>query len=311
MDRRMTRHISDFIFHATGALVALVGIAGCRHADLNRELVERELRLQEDELYRLHDEIAKSENLLEAAERKNEVLERELQQARAGGAVAPEVLPTMPPAPPDPTRDRAPRPDSGVPPLELAPPKVEVPGLQGPPPSAPGRTSWNSTRGVRSASFEEPIDEPAGAPDGDPHDAADGRVAKIVINRRLTGGYNADHRLGDEGITVVIEPRNSDDRIVDRPGDLAIVVVDPALSTEEGRVARWDFRAAEIQKLLGKSAESDGIHLEVPWPERIPSHERLMVFARFTTADGEIHEASQPILVDLAADAEGTAADAR
>ena len=312
MDWRMRRLISNLKLAVACAVAALLPVAiGCRHADMNRELVERELRLQEDELYRLHDELAQSEKLLEAAQRKSELLERELQQARAGGAAVPELLPTMPPAPPDSPQDRAPRPDSGVPPLDVAPPKIEVPGLEGPLPPAPGRSSWNSTRGVRSASFEEPIDDSIDTPEDAPGDAGVDHVTKIVINRRLTGGYNADRRLGDEGISVVIEPRNSEDRIVARAGDVAIVVVDPALSTDEGRVARWDFSDAEVQKHIEETATGEGIHLELPWPERLPNNERLMVFARFITANGEIHEASQPILIDLAADAERSAADAR
>src|SRR5688572_14456718 len=126
----MRRLISNLISTRAAAAVALLlAITGCRHADVNRELVERELRLQEDELYRLHDEIAKREKLLEPARRENGVLERELQAARAGRAVPPELLPDLPPAPNDPPRERTPRPDSGVPPIDVAPPIIEVPGL--------------------------------------------------------------------------------------------------------------------------------------------------------------------------------------
>lgn len=308
----MRRLISN-LTSAIAMAAMLLGIAGCRHADVNRELVERELRLQEDELYRLHDEVAKCEKLLEAARRENAVLERELQQARAGTAVPPELVPALPPAPTDPPPARAPRPDSFMPPVDVAPPKVEVPGLEGPPPAAPPgeRSSWRSTRGVRPASYEQAADEASGEPkeasDHEPNDElnaepSDNRVAKIVLNRRLTGGYNADRRLGDEGIVAVVEPRNGDDRIVSEAGEVSVVVVDPALATEEARVGRWDFTADEISGLFRKTPRGEGIHLDLRWPASRPEHERLMLFVRFTTGDGEIHEASQPILVDLAAD---------
>jgi hypothetical protein len=306
----MRRLISNLNLAIVGAVAAFLPVSfGCRHADVNRELVERELRLQEDELYRLHDEIAQSERQLEAAQSKNEVLERELQQARAGGPVAPEVLPTMPPAPPESSRDRAPRPDSGVPPLDVAPPTVIVPGLEGPPPAAPGRSSWKSTRGVRAASLEVPIDAAETVEEDRSAESGDDRVTKIVLNRRLTGGYNSDHRLGDEGVIVVIEPRNHDDRLVPLAGDVAIVAIDPALKSDEGRVARWDLSAAEIQKQLHNTGEGEGISLELPWPGEPPAHERLVLFVRCTTSEGELHEASQPILIDLAKDARGTATD--
>ena len=305
----MRRLISNLILARAAVAVALLfGIAGCRHADVNRELVERELRLQEDELYRLHDKLDEREKLLENARREKAVLERELQAARAGRAVSPELLPDMPPAPDDAPRERAPRPDSGVPPIDVEPPKIDVPGLEGPLPPPAGRSSWKSTRGVRRASFEQPADDPQPevhkSENGSAQESSNGLVAKIVLNRRLTGGYNADRRLGDEGVVVVIEPRNEDDRIVRAPGDVSVVVVDPALATPEGRVARWDFTADEISQRLHQSPQDQGIRLELSWPGRLPQHDRLVLFARFTTADGEVHEASQPILVDLAIDSE-------
>lgn len=306
----MRRLFSQFNLIAAGTAAALVLVlTGCRHADVNRELVERELRLQEDELYRLHAEIADCEKLLESTRRENEALKRGLNQPRSGAVVPSDAGPLLPPTSTDPPPDRAPRPPSGVPPTEVAPPDVQVPGIEGPLPSAPGRSSWKSTRGVHRASFEQP----AGQPQDDlEHESIGTRryepkhehVAKIVLNRRLTGGYNADRRLGDDGVIVVIEARNDEDRIVSRPGEVSVVVVDPAASTDDGRVARWDFSADEIQQRFRKTPRGAGIHLELLWPARLPESERLMVFARFTTADGEIHEASQPILVDLAADAE-------
>jgi hypothetical protein len=304
----MRRLISKLNLGAAGAMAALLLVAfGCRHADVNRELVERELRLQEDELYRLHDEVAEREKLLEAARRDNAVLERELQQARAGAAVPPELVPALPPAPTGPPPEREPRPDSGVPPIDVAPPIIEVPGLEGPKPPPAGRSSWKSTRGVRRASHEESIGEPPDQGNDDPaaarHQPADDRVAKIVLNRRLTGGYDADRRLGDDGIIVVIEPRNEDDRLISQPGDVSVVVVDPALSTKEARVARWGFTAEESSRHFRKTTRGEGIHLELPWPARVPLHERLMLFVRFTTLDSQVHEANQPLLIDLATDA--------
>jgi hypothetical protein len=216
------------------AAAALLLSGGCRHADLNRELVERELRLQEDELYRLQDEVATREKLLESTRRENATLKRELEQARAGAPMPRDIIPPMPPAPTDTEPDRTPRPDSGVPPAQGVPPVIEIPGgLGGPPPAgAPAdRSSWKSTRGVRRASFESPVgssneEERVGAS----HDGGDDQVAKIVLNRRLTGGYNADRRLGDEGVIVVVEPRDHRDRLVKRPGEVSVAIIDPALS---------------------------------------------------------------------------------
>jgi hypothetical protein len=297
MRRLLSTQISAAAF-----TVALLLSGGCHHADVNRELVERELRLQEDELYRLHDEVATREKLLERARGENAVLKRELEQARSVAPMPRDTMPAMPPAPTDTLPERTPRPDSGVPPTQGVPPVIEIPGgLNGPPPAgAPAdRSSWKSTRGVRRASFESPI----GATADDERDFGDvgddEQIAKIVLNRRLTGGYNADRRLGDEGVIVVIEPRDNRDRLVKRPGDVSVAIIDPALSGEAARIARWDFTADEIAPLFPKTPRGEGIQLNLRWPASPPEHERLVVFVRYTTAEGDRYEASQSILIDL------------
>src|SRR5688572_29958454 len=246
----MRRLISNLLQSAAAlAVVVLIALSGgCRHADVNRELVERELRLQEDELYRLHDEVSKREKLLESARNENTVLKQELQQARSGAAIPAELVPAMPPAPEGDPPTRTPR-GSGVPPVDLTPPVIEVPGVEGAPrnENPPPRSSWKSSRGVRRASHEEAVDE-----------SNAGGVAKIVLNRRLTGGYNDDGRLGDEGIVVVIEPRDKDDQTVTLSGEIAVAVVDPALSGEEARVARWDISAEESTRYFREAAFAQG-----------------------------------------------------
>jgi len=291
----MRRLISN-LHRAAIALAAVIFVGcsgGCRHADVNRELVERELRLQEDELYRLHDEVAKREKLLESTRRENAALKRDLEQARSGAAVSPELVPAMPPAPEGEPPTRTPRTPSGIPPGDLAPPVIELPGMDGMPQGEdpPPRSSWKSSRGVRRASHEAPAD-----------DSNANAVAKIVLNRRLTGGYNGDERLGDEGIVVVAEPRNEDDRTVKLAGEISVAVVDPALSGKEARVAQWDFAADESMRYFREVAFAQGFYLKLPWTTSRPQHDRLIVFVRYTAADGSRHEASQSILVDLGGD---------
>jgi hypothetical protein len=307
----MKRHIVT----AHGAAAALAAILliclGCRHTDLARELRERELRLQEDELYRVHDVLAERERLLEATRSENEALKRDLAQARGtpGG-----VVPVIPPAP---LRNSIAPPERTAPPevtppqIEIAPPTIEVPRRDNAPSarSPNGPAARKSPRGVRPASHEEPI----AATDSEKTTPARGvHVAKIGFNRPLTGGFNADAHLGDEGVRALIELDDERDRAVSQAGDLSVVVVDPALTGPKARVARWDFNAADCRKFMRKTAVGEGIQLELLWPGQPPAHERLVLFARFTTADGKSLEASQEILVDLARDVpDASESDAR
>jgi hypothetical protein len=295
-----------------------LALSGCRHSDINRELVERELRLQEDEIYHLHGEVSERETRLAAARRENEILRRDLIEARSpGGTPAPRV--DIPPAPDSipPRRSRVEPPAA-----DASPPVIEVPGLDGPPPGEmengvqppPARRNgaWKSTRGARGASYqrERRRDEavrPASAEmEVQEGGRRDERVAKVVLNRRLTGGFNADRRLGDEGVMVVLEPRNEADELVRRAGRIAVAVIDPALSGEESHVARWEFESQEAMQFFRKTALGEGYHLDLRWPNRPPAHERLMLVAQFTSPEGKKFEVSQAIVVDLASSADGS-----
>jgi hypothetical protein len=299
------------------AALVLLALSGCRHSDVNRELVERELRLQEDEIYHLHGEVSERETRLAATRRENEILKRELIEARSpGGTPSPRV--DIPPAPDalPPRRSR-----SQPPGADASPPVIEVPGLEGPtpgemnenitPPPARRNGAWKSMRGVRGASFQgegererrrdeavRPASAEIEAPGGGSRDE---RVAKVVLNRRLTGGFNADRRLGDEGVMVVLEPRNEADELVRRAGRIAVAVIDPQLSGEESHVARWEFESHEAMQSFRKTALGEGYHLDLRWPNRPPAHERLMLVAQFTSPEGKKFEVSQAIVVDLAA----------
>lgn len=288
---------------------AMLLAAGCRMHDTNRELVERELRLQEDEIYRLHDELSEHEARFSQLKRENETLKRELAQARspAGSPPAPRVdLPPAPTTSPPPRRqpgsvvappaDASPPSDS-APPGDLMPPQVELPGVDSPQPPAPGPENGSSDRRTRGASevrlASASVD--VGAFEGD--------VAKIVLNRRLTGGFNADGTLGDEGVLVVVEPRDAAERLVREPGEVSLAVIDPKLRSDEARVGRWSFTADESLDHFKKTEFGDGYHFELRWPGEPPQHERLMLFVRFTDERGKRFEAQQQIVVDVGRDA--------
>jgi hypothetical protein len=143
--------------------------------------------------------------------------------------------------------------------------------------------------------------------------AGDSRhVAGIMLNRTLTGSILGEDRSGDQGLLVVVEPRDGDGRSVDAPAEINVVVLDPALKDEACRVARWDFTAAETAGMFRRSGSGQAIHLAAAWPADPPAHRKLHLFVRYVTADGRRLEANQPIEVVLPGDQtdRGTTADA-
>jgi len=302
------------------AALLCLAAAACR-TDPNIAILERELRMQEDQMYQLKDCLEDSQAALEACRRESAALRNRLRGGDAADtlphvsapatAVEPGVAtPSRTSAEPGPVGPPSinlgtPTPSGDVPetlkgrpnrPSSDKPPAPEPPSRSGadrsaesiPGPELPGITDTRDAVGGAAAAGNPPVAR------GDSR-----RVGKIVLNRMLTGGYNGGGRAGDAGVMVVIEPRDAQGKYVAAPADVSIVVVDPALEGEAARVARWDLAAGEIARLFRQTALAQGIELEMPWPAGPPAHADLHLFVRYTTSDGRKLEANQPIKIDL------------
>jgi len=152
-----------------------------------------------------------------------------------------------------------------------------------------------------------PSNEPSKEPESDSTELSDQvdnrRVNRIVLKRHLCGGYDDDGKPGHEGILVVVEPRDDRDRPVDAPAEASVVIIDPAIEDERGRVARWDLTAAETTRLFGQLGSEHGMQLALPWPSGPPIHPDVRLFVRYTTSDGRKLQAEMPMRIDLPATA--------
>lgn len=357
----------DFRRQAFFIIVALTSVLGCRHDQAaKRELLERELRLQEDRIYALEDALEDAQRELERA---RGIVREDGQSApqsglgrlfggnsggstfltppgsnNAGGVIAPPsgvspgsssgssvappqvVLPpkgdTAPPAVELPEGSSAP-PFRGAPIISPPDPKkpegVPAPGGSAPPFRPSGAQRFqpddNSTarrepllKEMSSPKFVSPGAPPSGsASHGTVVDEAipappigDQEVKSITLNRR-TGGWNSDGKPGDEGISVVVEPRNARGEVVAVSGAVSVVLIDPAVEGEGGRFAHWDFTADSASALYRSAASggSGGMHFELTWPETPPAHSKLALFVRYTTDQGRRFEVRKDIFVDL------------
>ncbi len=272
--------------------------AGCR-ANRVVGLLERENRELEDRLYQVAD-------LMEDCRRENARLRTRLEryEREAGG---PSGL-----RPPAETPEREGPEVPGFP-DQLRPPTIEVPDVE-----IPGEEFLERQKGPAPVDSPKQLPAPSGqnalelappAQRGAPatSDAAAGgradniQVAVITLNDRLTGGFDLDERIGHEGIITVIEPRDEDGNLVGAAAPVSVVLLDPSLSGEAARVARWDFTAQQIARLYRRTPLSEGIHLEMVWPDALPIHRRLHLFVRYTTDDGRMLEAERPIELDVPA----------
>ena len=264
------------------AIVLLALVCGCR-ANVSHELLERELLAQENQIYQLQDLVDEYESRLESCHRENESLLAELGRSRTSGK-----------------RGAAPR--NGDKTEEMLPPVIEqgsegsaMPLISPPDPKVPegehmakkGKSAKGGLLGgakVRSTSTARgPIDLV---------------VTQITLNRKLTGGHNVDGHPGDEGVMVVVEPLNAAGDLVEVPGEISIVLLDPTIEGEAARIARWDFSSKDAAGYLKRTAMGDGLHFDLRWPHSAPVHRVLNLYVRYTTADGRRLQVEKQIEVD-------------
>lgn len=293
-------------------LILLLGFnVGCQTTDPSIELLESELRAQENDIYYLDRQNSRLQAQLASCRKNNQSLRQQLSQRPPSSEPTASPANTRPSAPrerqtPPPTDSRPKPPVAPVPdPATVDPDDLEIPEIDlGPnavPSDSPG-TAPNAEDGI------SPLDGEAEAPNAADPDAAqrsdDGvnvQVTRIVLNSRLTGGYDEDGQPGDEAIMVVVEPQNSAGEYVPLPGDLSVVVIDPQSSEPMRELARWEFDASETVPWVKKSLLGRGVHLQLPWPNQPPSSERLKLFVRYRTPTGDELIAQREVRVDLVA----------
>lgn len=265
-------------WHWMIALVLTLPPLGCRSHG-NHELLEREMRWQEDRIDELERQLGEVEQQRASCQRENEALLGE-----AGGGAKSVSEPSSGERSPE--HDLTSPPDVILPDADKAPPPGELPEPE--PPAGP-RMEPSGPGGPDSLPT---------VPEGETGSAGSG-VVRITLNRQLTGGHNVDRRPGDEGVLVVVEPRDATGKILQARGDVAVVVLDPAESGQAARVARWNFTAKEAAARFRRTPLGTGMHFALRWPRAAPVHRQLNLYVRFTTADGRKLLAEKPIDVDL------------
>lgn len=319
-----------YVRYSLLVLALSLTVSGCKGTDSSIELLESELRWMEDQLYLMDRELANTQAKLDSSQRYNEALKKELKQdSKSGSGSSSDSGSSPSPTYQEDTFDES---DLVIPEIDLGPdaddddvapmtdpPAIDESVMQDSTDSADSQPNDRAPATLDpSDGFRAPIepmptkppnDSPAGLPADDEvdleditHDevpASDIRVARIVLNSRLSGGYDFDGRPGDDGLLLVIEPQNMSGQYLPLPGDLTITVEDPRRAGADARVARWDFNAVETVDYMKKTLLGRGIHLKLPWPNQPPDQSMLKVFATYRSTDGRQLDASRSVKVDL------------
>jgi hypothetical protein len=282
----------------------IVLICGCK-SDVHHQLLERELRLQEDQIYCLQDKLQTQYYELDTLTDENASLRKQL------GIIDDSSSNTKLPSP------------TSAQPL-LVPPHVDVPSFDGggsnsnsngpvfgadPPSTSGSQKSSNSlpnpsgdmapptlegvpplpqdsgkrgaSRPIRQLSFAESV--------GHQSD-----LTHLVINHEKTVCYDADGDGFPEGVTLVVEPRDADERLVTTAGDIYVAAYEPTATAQEASLGRqfaeWTIPAAKAHQHFRRTSRARGLHFVLPWPTTAPEKTPIRISVQLTQFDGSTIE---------------------
>jgi hypothetical protein len=259
------------LFARLCAVPVMMLVAGCQ-SNVQHDLIAREMRMQEDQIYAMEDYLAQYQQLICKYRAENAALRRQLAEVEDTDA-------TLPTRPSPPARN-------GTPPA-IKGPEIEVPAT---PPANGTRPQpqidvpevpplEETTSSDTELEFEHQAITPVAALE----ETAQERVIRDVW---LHGEVVDNDAGGGPRLVVDVEPLDSNGRPVPFAGTLSLMLL--ALNEDGGQqsLARWDFSSDEVQSAVDVASASHLIrfHLELP-PEK-PIAESTEIWARLLPQGG-------------------------
>jgi len=114
----------------------------------------------------------------------------------------------------------------------------------------------------------------------------DTRVVEIAFHASLCRGTNRESDPNEDGLRLVLQPKNQDGDFLPAVAGMTIVVVDPGRPEAESKIGRWTWTADELQQSLEPIGVSQGFHVAVAWQSKRPIAKSVQVHVRYEMADG-------------------------
>jgi len=135
---------------------------------------------------------------------------------------------------------------------------------------------------------------------GDVQAIDDWEVASVTIDGRRTRGFDSDGDGQDDGLMLVLLPKNAASQTLPVFAPMMIAVLDPQARGEAQRVGTWEFTAEEIAYRQPPTAfPGNGIMLKLPWAQGQPRHAALAVFVRYELPNGARLETRSKVAVSI------------
>jgi hypothetical protein len=119
-----------------------------------------------------------------------------------------------------------------------------------------------------------------------PTKPTDSRVREIDWHPTMCRAQNSDGKPGDDGLYLVLIPRNTAGQFVPSLGALTLVVEETIADGSVARIGRYEFSEAELKDYLEPVGSAPGLHIPIQWTEQRPAGTSVEVYAKLTMPDG-------------------------
>jgi hypothetical protein len=126
---------------------------------------------------------------------------------------------------------------------------------------------------------------------------------KDVQLGRGTGGIDEDRIPGDEGIQVVLVPRDIDGSPIKAAGNLKVIAAEITPEGLKVPLSTWDVSALQLRRSWRSGLLSTGYFVSLPW-QKVPATEKLRIVAQFFPLEGGAFEAERDVTIHLLPEAQ-------
>lgn len=146
--------------------------------------------------------------------------------------------------------------------------------------------------GVITASALVPVERSAMSLPSDFVRPLDQRMTEIAFVRPFSVSLDLDGEPGDDGIRLVLQPRNAAGEFLEQTASLSVSAIDPDVRDDSARLGIWRFTPQQVEESMRRTGVAKGIHLDLSLSTKMPSAKRVVIFVRYETVDGRRMEAS-------------------